>query len=223
MGRSSAIWYGDASSTSIRISGSRDGGGGLVGRASFDHGDRARPRRRLQAGPTDGRPDAVQVVDCRPPPSRPSGRSGPSSSSKQRPIVERAIPVISCTAIIPPWPAVLASTAAKCRRPRSWSFEPNSRHLRRIDSRSIMTERYSAMPASQIGHARVNTTQNTARPIRETHSGSASWGRSDFTLDPCAAAFASLRCSARVSLCPHRGTRTVASSRDFLHISERLR
>jgi hypothetical protein len=40
----------------------------------------------------------------------------------------------------------LASTAAKCRRPRSSSFEPNSRHLCRIASRSIITVRYSAMP-----------------------------------------------------------------------------
>ena len=70
--------------------------------------------------------DGHVMVDCaglRPPPGRRSRPDSPpifcANSFSPRPIVLAAIPVIRETVAMPPYPALLASVAAKSRRPRS--------------------------------------------------------------------------------------------------------
>ncbi|TCS98578.1 hypothetical protein EDC64_1432, partial [Aquabacter spiritensis] len=108
------------------------------------------------------------VSDRPPPPLRRTrllGGGAASRSAKPRPMVERAIPVISETAASPPLPAARASLAANTRRPRSSRFEPSAFHRCSMPARSIMPTRLSCLAAIE-NQARLSHTAAGARNRR---------------------------------------------------------
>src|SRR5260370_19917418 len=101
--------------------------------------------RRGSASSSSWRPAAARRA-------RPFGAAPTGSSSRPRPMVLRAIPVIRDTAAIPPQPAANASLDANARRCRSSRYGPSVSNRRRIAASLITTLHTAQISPAQLPH-----------------------------------------------------------------------